>query len=75
MKKIYFKLEEIPTAMTGIPVPTIVKYSGEEGQPHDREEWCTVLEIDQLFDTCVRKWGANWDLNKVCTAIQEADFQ
>jgi hypothetical protein len=36
--------------------------------------WCTVQDLDTLFDTCVKRWGSNWDLNKVCTAITECDF-
>ena len=65
---ISFKLEDIKNK-SGIPVPTVVKY--EEGKPS--EEWVNVEDLDTLFDTCVDRWGNNWDLNKIMTAIRETE--
>lgn len=43
-----------------------------EGKPD--EDWCTVPELNQLFDVCVKRWGGNWDLEKVKLAILECEF-
>lgn len=65
-----FTLEDVKQPATSVTVPTLVKYH-DDGR---REEWGNVQDFDQLFDTCVSRWGSNWDLNKVCTAIRECDF-
>ncbi len=38
------------------------------------EAWCSVRELDYLFATCVKRWGSNWDLEKVTQAIRECEF-
>lgn len=38
------------------------------------EVWCSIIDLDRLFDTCVARWGNNWDLEKVLTAIRGARF-
>ncbi len=40
----------------------------------NEESWCTVRDLDSLFATCVRRWGSNWDLEKINTAIRECEF-
>lgn len=49
---------------------TLVKYHPDE----TREEWGTIDEFDELFDTCVERWGNNWDFNKVLIAIKESEI-
>lgn len=73
-----FALEKVDNSL-GIPVDTVVKYTDRpvsigDTQVPEREEWCNVMELDRLFDACVAKWGSNWDLEKVITAVREADF-
>lgn len=69
MSKVTFKLEKVEDN-TGTPVDTLVKYvEGKEGEP-----WINIQELDKLFDTCVARWSSNWDLEKVLTAIREAEF-
>lgn len=76
METIYFKLEKVADS-TGTPVDTLVKYTQRhEYGPTDpfKEPWCTVQELDKLFEACSQRWGSNWDLNKVITAIGECEF-
>ncbi len=67
---ISFVLENRPHESTGVPMPTLVKK--EEGKPDD--EWCTVQDLDQLFEACVRRWGNNWNLEKIMVAITETQI-
>lgn len=59
---------------------TLEKKTGSLGElikTHDsgeREPWGTVEDFDQLFDACVKRWGKNWDLNKVCVSIRESNI-
>lgn len=68
-----FNLEKVKNHL-GIELDTLVKYEHTEGKELVREEWCNVMDLDQIFNACVERWGSNWDLNKVITAIKEADF-
>jgi len=36
--------------------------------------WCSIQDLDTLFNTCVDRWNKNWDLSKVCLAISECEF-
>jgi len=65
-----FVLEKIKDQNTGTEVDTLVKIA-DDGS---RDEWCNVQDLDSLFDACVNRWGSNWDLNKVRTAIAECEF-
>jgi hypothetical protein len=67
---IKFVVEDRPHPRTGTPLPTVVKK--EDGAPDD--EWCTIQDLDELFEACVTRWGTNWDLNKVKMAVAEAEF-
>jgi hypothetical protein len=37
--------------------------------------WCSIADLDNLLNACETRWGNNWDLNKVCVAIAEANFE
>jgi hypothetical protein len=65
--KVVFTLEEIGDEDTGTTKLSLVKTT--EG---NREVWCSVEDIDQLFNSCVKRWRNNWDLIKVCVAIEES---
>lgn len=65
-----FEIQKVKHEETGAELDTVVKLD-DDGK---RDEWCTIQDLDTLFQTCVNKWGNNWDLNKVCTAIEECDF-
>lgn len=67
-KSITFKLEDKENGV-GIAVPTLIKCQGT-----DQEEWCNVEDLDQLFNTCVQRWGKNWNLEKVLTAVKESEI-
>lgn len=72
---IKFVLEKREDPSTGIPVDTLLKQTVDaDGKVSNEEPWGSVIDFDKLFNTCVKKWGSNWDLDKVCTAINEADF-
>jgi len=64
-----FELRKVKDGL-GYEVDTLVKVE-DDGK---EDLWCNVRELDVLFSTCVRRWGSNWDLEKVCTAVREADF-
>lgn len=64
-----FELKKVKNKL-GMDVDTLFQID-DQGK---EEAWCNVLDIDILFDTCVRRWGENWDLNKVCVAVEEASF-
>lgn len=70
---VYFKLEKIVDDKTGTPIDTLVKYIEENGKVTS-EPWIDVISLDQFFDACVSRWGSNWDLNKVRTAILESEI-
>ncbi len=73
-----FALEKETSPRTGALVDAVVKYShpnptlGQE--PEEREVWCSVEELDRLFEAASKRWGRNWDLEKVLIAVREADF-
>lgn len=66
---ISFKLEK-KQDKAGQLVDTIVKYIDNK----EDEEWCTIPDLDRLFDSCVSRWGSNWDLNKLVTCVNECEF-
>lgn len=68
-----FKLEK-RCDDNGQMLDTIVKYTLKEGEEEQEEKWCTIVELDQLFDACVKRWGSNWDLEKLKTAVVECEF-
>lgn len=73
--KTYFKLVKEPDGTTGTPVDTLFRCIEEDDGKLEVEPWCTVIELDTLFQACSNRWGnGNWDLNKVMTAIKECEF-
>lgn len=65
-----FIIKPVLNEDTGALLESVVKVT--PGQ--DDEVWCSIQDLDTLFSTCVDKWGGNWDLNKICVAIKEANF-
>ncbi len=76
MNKVSFALENIIDEATGQNLQAVVKTTRAEGanDQEEKETWCTILDLDRLFDTCVKQWGSNWNLDKVCSAIQHTDI-
>lgn len=71
--KTEFVLKNVVHERTGQELLTLVKVTNmDDGRVHAEEPWCSILELDELFEACVAKWGSNWDLNKVKQAIEEA---
>lgn len=66
---IKFSLEPKADA-NGVEVPTLIKKV--DGLPD--EDWCSVQDLDRLFNACVQRWGSNWDLEKVMTAVRETEI-
>jgi hypothetical protein len=73
--RVYFKLEKVLDS-TGQEIDTLVKYTQDnpDAAPDSGEEWCTVQDLDRLFETCTTRWPVGWDLEKVMTAVRECDF-
>lgn len=64
-----YVIEKIANDETGVMEDCVVE--------HDRgnkDILCTILELNKLFDACTDRWGREWDLNKVITAIRECEF-
>ncbi len=53
---------------------TLVKVMKDDLNNEVRDELCTTLDLDQLFDVCVKRWGNNWNLEKVMVAIKESEI-
>lgn len=70
MPKVTYTLEKKEEPRSGVMIDTLVKT--REGQ--EPEALLDVLELEDLFDACVRRWGDNWDLNKLKTCIAECEF-
>lgn len=73
--KISFAIEKLVSDQTGQVIDGVVKLITHEDGTVDRETWCTILDLDKLFDTCVTRWGKNWNLEKVCAAIAETEIE
>ena len=72
-----FKLEKVLNEDTGTEKLSLVKYtpvSSGAATNTEREVWFAIEDIDRLFDTCVKRWKDNWDLDKVCVAISESQI-
>jgi hypothetical protein len=69
-----FALEKEPKEGTGTLVDSVVKYTADEVGKTEREVWCSVDDLDSLFAACVDRWGKNWNLEKVVTAIKESEI-
>jgi len=73
--KVFFKLEKRPDS-TGQEIDTLVKYTQDnpDSVPDSGEEWCSVQDLDRLFEVCTTRWPVGWDLEKLMTAVRECDF-
>lgn len=70
-----FTLEKVENERTGALEDALVKHETLEGKT-ESEQWCTVNELDRLFEACSRRWEANgWDLEKLMTCVNECDFE
>lgn len=65
-----FEIKKIEDENTGSCNDCVVKIV--DGKPD--EVWCSIAELHTLFTSSVTKWGDNWDINKIVTAINEANF-
>jgi hypothetical protein len=59
---------------TGQLIDTLTKITEKDGKTTE-EDWGTVQDFDRLFNTCVAKWGSNWDLEKILVAIRESSIK
>lgn len=75
MQKIYFKLEKIKDENTGQEIDSVVQYKEDEKGNIEKDVLCSVLDLDRLFNTCVDRWGKNWNLEKVLIAIRESEIE
>lgn len=72
-----FKLEKVENDRTGALEDALIKETTDaSGVVLDSEQWCTVNELDRLFEACSRRWATNgWDLEKLMVAVNECDFE
>jgi hypothetical protein len=76
MNKVKFALVQKENDRTGQMEDTLVKQTTSDNGSTEEEQWCTVPELDRLFDACSRRWQANgWDLEKLITCVNECDFE
>lgn len=69
---ITYKLESRDADESGISVPCVIKCVDDKPE----EILTSVPDLLRLFETCSRKWSKNgWDLEKLCTAINECEFE
>jgi len=40
----------------------------------DRDELCSVKDLEEFFDACRARWGSNWNLAKVMIVIRESEI-
>jgi len=74
---VQFTLKKVPNERTGNPEDALIKETTDDatGKVTESEQWCTVNELDRLFETCARRWPDNgWDLEKLMVAVNECDF-
>lgn len=76
MSKVKFTLEKKENERTGAEEDAIIKNNiDDKGAVIDQEQWCTIPELDRLFDACSRRWKDNgWDLEKLMTCVNECEF-
>jgi hypothetical protein len=72
--KVYFKVEKVADENTGQEIDSLVQYKETEGKDPVKDVWCSVVDLDRLFNACVDRWDSNWNLEKVCVAIRESEI-
>lgn len=70
MDETTFELSPSPTTK----VPTLYRVTNLPSGHTDKEEWCSVEDLDELFEACSRRWPVGWDLNKLLTCVEECQF-
>ena len=67
-----FVLNKVENERTGSLEDALVK-EVTVGDKTETEQWCTINELDRLFDACSRRWAENgWDLEKLIVAVNES---
>lgn len=70
-----FTLEKRENERNGTLEDAVIKTVVNEKGESTEEQWCTIPELDRLFDVCQRRWADNgWDLEKLMTAVNECSF-
>lgn len=79
MPKISFAVEKVTHETTGQELDAIVKTTTTEfvdrAPEVQKETWTTIIDLDRLFDCCVKKWGSNWNLEKVMAAVSDSEIE
>lgn len=79
MPKISFAVEKVNHETTGQELDAIVKTTVTEVEGAatkiEKETWTTIIDLDRLFDKCVKKWGSNWNLEKLMAAIDDSEIE
>lgn len=81
MKQVSFAVEKVTDENTGQVLDCVVKTTREVdgtlalGDKETKEPWCSILDLDRLFEGCVKKWGPNWNLDKVLAAIESTEIE
>lgn len=72
---VQFVLKKVENERTGALEDALIKETTVNGQT-ESEQWCTVNELDRLFEACQRRWSVNgWDLEKLMVCVNECDFE
>lgn len=70
-----FVVKQVQNERTGALENAVVKETTVNGVT-ESEQWCTIDELDRLFEACSRRWSVNgWDLEKLMTCVNECDFE
>jgi len=73
---IKFELQKVENERTGALEDALIKITTDSTGKSESEQWCTVNELDRLFEACSRKWATNgWDLEKLMVCVNECDFE
>jgi hypothetical protein len=75
MANIKFVIEKRVNDRTGQEEDAIVKQVTDASGSVTEDQWCTISELDRLFETCSRRWDEHgWDLEKLITCVTECEF-
>ena len=70
-----FELQKVENSRTGALEDALVKLTTDGLGNTEAEQWCTVNELDRLFEACSRRWAENgWDLEKLLQCVSECEF-
>lgn len=75
MSSVKFSLKKRQNERTGAIEDAVIKTVIDDKGLTTEEQWCTISELDRLFDACSRRWADNgWDLEKLMVAVNECGF-